>query len=77
MYFKLGIVSLFILYVFSSTKSENRRVVWARECWHQWQGGGSGEKGKRMNKVQIMYTHVCKCKNNTLLKLFQESGEKE
>jgi hypothetical protein len=26
--------------------------------------------------VQILYTHVCKCKNEFLLKLFQEQGEK-
>jgi hypothetical protein len=27
--------------------------------------------------VQIMYTHVSKCKNDNLLKLFQELGEGE
>jgi hypothetical protein len=26
--------------------------------------GGGGERGRRMNIVQIMYTHVCKCKND-------------
>jgi hypothetical protein len=28
-------------------------------------GGGGGERGKRMNMVQIIYTHICKCKNCT------------
>jgi hypothetical protein len=28
-------------------------------------GGGGGKRDRRMNTVQIMYTHVCKCKNDT------------
>jgi hypothetical protein len=29
-------------------------------------GGGVGrERGRRMNTVQTIYTHVCKCKNDT------------
>jgi hypothetical protein len=36
-----------------------------------------GKGGRRVNMVQIIYTHVCKCKNDYLLKLFQESGEGE
>jgi hypothetical protein len=28
-------------------------------------GVGSGEKYRRVNIMQIMYTHVCKCKNDT------------
>jgi hypothetical protein len=28
-------------------------------------GGGGRERGRKMNMVQIMYTHVCKCKNDT------------
>jgi hypothetical protein len=30
--------------------------------WHQWEGGCEGERGKRMNMMQIIYKHVCKCK---------------
>jgi hypothetical protein len=30
-----------------------------------WEGAGGGERGRRMNMVQIMCTHVCKCKNDT------------
>jgi hypothetical protein len=30
-----------------------------------WEEGGGGERGKRMNTVQITYKHVCKCKNDT------------
>jgi hypothetical protein len=33
------------------------------------------KRDRRINTVQIMCTHVCKCKNDNLLKLFQESGE--
>jgi hypothetical protein len=28
-------------------------------------GEGGGERDRRMNMVQIMYTHVCKCKNGS------------
>jgi hypothetical protein len=27
--------------------------------------GGGGERGRRMNMMQIMCMHVCKCKNDT------------
>jgi hypothetical protein len=55
---------------FYSTKSENRRaeqILPRRRCgvWHWWEGRHGGERGRRMNMVQIMYTHVCKCKNDT------------
>jgi hypothetical protein len=33
--------------------------------WHQWEREDDRELGRRMNMVQIMYTHVCKCKNDT------------
>jgi hypothetical protein len=43
-----------------------------RFCWWGWGGwlallgwGGGGEMGRRMNIVQIMCTHVFKCKNDT------------
>jgi hypothetical protein len=29
------------------------------------EGAGGGERSRRMNMVQIMYTYVCKCKNDT------------
>jgi hypothetical protein len=28
-------------------------------------GRGGRERSRRLNMVQIMYTHVCKCKNDT------------
>jgi hypothetical protein len=33
--------------------------------WPRWEEGGDGVRGRRMNVVQIMYTHVCKGKNDT------------
>jgi hypothetical protein len=54
---------------FSSTKLENRRIEqvlskrWG--AWHRWEGGGGRQRGSWMNLVQIMYIHVCKCKNDT------------
>jgi hypothetical protein len=58
-----------MFYVFSSTKSENRKLVqvllWGRgSVLTLVGGGGSREEGKRVNIVQIMYTHVCKYKND-------------
>jgi hypothetical protein len=59
----------FIFYVFSSTKSKNKRakkvLPGSLEYWHWWEGGGGRERGIKMNTVQIVYTHVCKSKNDT------------
>jgi hypothetical protein len=33
-----------------------------------------GKVGRRMNTVQIMCTHVCKCKNNTCLNCSRDGG---
>jgi hypothetical protein len=47
---------------------ENRRaeqVLARREGWQQWEPGGGGERGGRVNMVQIVCTHVCKCNNET------------
>jgi hypothetical protein len=58
---------LLSLTYFLLQKSENRRMeqIIPRGGWHQWRQGGGGEKGRKMNMVQIMYTHVCKCKIDT------------
>jgi hypothetical protein len=37
-------------------------------------GGDGGERGRRMNTIQIMYTHVCKCKNDTCCNCFRNQG---
>jgi hypothetical protein len=37
-------------------------------------GGSGGERGRRMNIVQIMYTHVCKCKNDTCWNCCRNQG---
>jgi hypothetical protein len=57
--------SHFFFVLFSSTKWENR------SCPRWWLGETSGRGdlagtgGKRVNMVQNMYTHLCKCKNDT------------
>jgi hypothetical protein len=33
--------------------------------WHLWEKGAGRIKGKRMNIMQRMHTHVYKCKNDT------------
>jgi hypothetical protein len=66
-YLKLAKTSCFSFYLFSSAISENRRVEQAL-------GEGDGTSGRgevtdkcdrRMNTVQIMCAHICKCKNDT------------
>jgi hypothetical protein len=32
-----------------------------------WKERGGKERGRRMDVVQIMYSHVCKCKNDICL----------
>jgi hypothetical protein len=53
----------FIFSLFSSTKSENKSTQ--SESWHLWQGEVLGKRDRRINMVQKMCTHVCKCKNDT------------
>jgi hypothetical protein len=49
LYLKLAKTSCFSFSLFSSAKSENRRVehvLRRREgCWHQWEGEGGRERG--------------------------------
>jgi hypothetical protein len=35
--------------------------------WYWWEGerGGDGERGRSVNMMQRVYTHVCKYKNDT------------
>jgi hypothetical protein len=46
-----------------------------RRGWHQWEGRGGRERGKRMNMVQIYDTHVCKCRNDTCLNCSRNQGK--
>jgi hypothetical protein len=50
----------FLFSLFSLTKPENRRaeqVLPSGEGWHQWEEGGVGKRGRRVNIVQYnMYT---------------------
>jgi hypothetical protein len=42
-----------------------KQVLWGWRMRLQWDGGGGDERDGRMNMMQTMYTHVCKCKNDT------------
>jgi hypothetical protein len=71
-YLKLAKVPCFSNYglCFFSTKLENRRANGTGSAGDMgelaWVGqGSSGKRSWRVNMVQIMYTHVCKCKNDT------------
>jgi hypothetical protein len=58
----------FHFFYFFFYKLENRRVEQALPTWGRLVpvgGGGGRERGRRMNIVQIMCTHVCKCENDT------------
>jgi hypothetical protein len=35
------------------------------DCWFQWEWGGAGKGGRRINMMQILCIYVCKCKNDT------------
>jgi hypothetical protein len=56
-------VFILIFSHFSPTKSENRS-----EGWHQWEGVGIGERGRRAKTVQKMCKHISACKYNTCWK---------
>jgi hypothetical protein len=57
-------VFLIISYVFSSTKSENKRV---EQILPRSRDGGVGREERRRGEVaQTMYTHVSKCKNGKI-----------
>jgi hypothetical protein len=64
-YLKLAKTSCFLSFIFfSSTKSENRRaeqVLQGGGAGTSWRGEVAEKGGRRMNMVQIMCTHVCKC----------------
>jgi hypothetical protein len=53
----------FLFLSFMSFLLQNQRVLWWG--WHQWEGGYGMERSSRVNIRKIMYTHVCKCKNDT------------
>jgi hypothetical protein len=66
-YRKLAKMSCFSSYLFSAKwriGGQNRSCP-GGEGWHHWEGGGGGKGGRRMNMVQKMCTHICKCKNGT------------
>jgi hypothetical protein len=70
LYLKLAKTPCFSFYLlgFFFYEIEEQRVEWVLPRgwgWHQWEGGGVRQGGKKVNMVQIMYTHVCKCKNDT------------
>jgi hypothetical protein len=56
--------------ILSSTKLENRRAEQVlpgsgRMFGTNGRWGGGRERDRRMKMVQIIYTQVCKCKNDT------------
>jgi hypothetical protein len=70
-------VSHFILYVFPSTKSKNRRVGQVGGGWCWWEGGGGRERRRKINMVQTVYIHVCKCKNETCWNCSRNQGRED
>jgi hypothetical protein len=67
--------------VFSSTKLENRRLeqVLLRGGGGLALAGGGwyGERGRRLNTVQIMYTHVCKWKDDNCWNCSRNQGRED
>jgi hypothetical protein len=58
-----NVMFLFFSFFFNKTgeQEEGRGPGWGN--WYQWEGEGGRERG-RVNIVQKMCTHVCKCKND-------------
>jgi hypothetical protein len=46
-------------------EQEGRTCPVGEESWYQWEVEGSRERGRRVNMVQILCTHVCKYKNDS------------
>jgi hypothetical protein len=72
LYLKLAKMSCFSFYLLSFFLLQNLRTGGQnRFCWGVGEvgtsgnGKGKGKKGRRINTAQIIYTHVCKCKNDT------------
>jgi hypothetical protein len=56
---------MFFFFIFSPTKSENRRVEQTLprgEGWHWWEGGGAGQGSSRVNTCNKMCTHIVNAK---------------
>jgi hypothetical protein len=66
---------MFSLLQNQSTGGQNMFCGGGSSGWHQWEGGGNRERGRKKNMVQIICTCVRKCKKCHLLKMFQESWE--
>jgi hypothetical protein len=61
-------LSYYLLYFFFYKIREQEcgaGSAWKRRVRYQWEEGGGRERGGKMNMVQIMHTHVSKCKNDT------------
>jgi hypothetical protein len=71
--FSFSLFMLFFLLQNQRTGGQNR-FCGGKEGWYQWEGEGGREGGKRMNTVQIIYTYVCKCKNDTCLNYSRNQG---
>jgi hypothetical protein len=64
------------LFFFSSTKLESKRIeqiLTSGGFWHWWEV--VGEESRRVNEVQIMCTHISKCKNETCRNYSRKVGE--
>jgi hypothetical protein len=66
---KTSCFSFYLLCFFFYKIREQEGRTGLGEGWHSWKGRGGGERGRRMNTVQIVYTHVRKCKNDTVVSI--------
>jgi hypothetical protein len=56
---------LFFFYKIGEQEGQKSSVGGGEEALHHWEGEVMGKGGRRMNRVQIMCTHVSKCENDT------------
>jgi hypothetical protein len=53
---------LFLSYKIGEQVGLTGSAQWEGVWWHLCEVAGDRESGRRMNMMQITYTHVCKCK---------------
>jgi hypothetical protein len=61
LYLKQAKMSLFSFFLYKI----GEQVLLGGERWYQKEEGGGRKGCRRVNMLQVLCTHVCKCKNDT------------
>jgi hypothetical protein len=71
-------MSCFSFYILSFVfcKKEAEQILPRREGWHQWEGEGAGKGGRKLNTMQQICIHACKCNNDTCCNYSMNPGRR-